>query len=126
MDPAISRTMTGATLQALVGTMGMFIIDTFRYLDPVTGNDHGDGGRGEQLGGGGLYFAIGARMWLQPEQIAMVIDKGVDFQDSYTRALDSYAVRHGSEVPRGMWVWRKRTDAKTTKAVNVYKGENRG
>lgn len=47
----------------LVSTLGMFIIDQFRFEDEVTGEDLGDRGLGNQIGGGGTYFAIGARMW---------------------------------------------------------------
>lgn len=47
----------------LVGTMGMFIIDTFRFYDAGSGADLGDRGLGEHIGGGGCYFAIGARVW---------------------------------------------------------------
>lgn len=44
-------------------TLGMFIIDIFRFEDPQTGQDLGDRGLGDQIGGGGTYFAIGARVW---------------------------------------------------------------
>ena len=47
----------------LIGTLGMFIIDQFRFEDEQTGEDLGDRGLGNQIGGGGTYFAIGARMW---------------------------------------------------------------
>lgn len=47
----------------LVSTLGMFIIDQFRFEDEVTKQDLGDKGLGHQIGGGGTYFAIGARMW---------------------------------------------------------------
>lgn len=47
----------------LVGTLGMFILDQFRFEDEETGKDLGDGGLGWQIGGGGTYFAVGARMW---------------------------------------------------------------
>lgn len=46
-----------------IATLGMFIIDTLRYEDTITGEDLGDRGFGEQIGGGGTYFALGARMW---------------------------------------------------------------
>lgn len=46
-----------------VATLGMFILDTFRYEDEQTGQDLGDHGKGEQIGGGGTYFAVGARIW---------------------------------------------------------------
>lgn len=112
--------------QPMAGTMGMFIVDTFSYVDADSGEDLGDRGRGEQLGGGGLYFAIGARLWLQPPNILMVIDRGTDFKPEYQRALDHFAsaANHPDSHP-GMWRWRDRSDAKTTKAVNRYIGDRR-
>lgn len=129
---------SSATLQRpLTGTMGMFIVDTFAYIDPITGENLGDKARGEQLGGGGLYFAIGARMWLPPGDVLMVIDRGTDFHPAWQNTLDHYAFpcpassRYRHDRPadsscQAMWRWRDRTDARTTKAVNVYKGEQRG
>ncbi|CAO1631167.1 unnamed protein product [Parajaminaea phylloscopi] len=122
-------------IRPLVGTMGMFIIDTFAYLDPTTGADLGDRGRGEQVGGGGLYFAIGARMWLHPSQILMVVDRGTNWKQEWQQRLDEFTVtapRCGSVVDmsrlsgHSMWHFRQRADAETTKAVNVYTGEQRG
>jgi hypothetical protein len=46
----------------LVSTLGMFIIDQFRFEDEVTGEDLGDRGLGNQVGGGGTFFACGARL----------------------------------------------------------------
>lgn len=53
----------GSSSRSMVATLGMFIIDTFRFEDEETGKDLGDGGLGDQIGGGGTYFALGARMW---------------------------------------------------------------
>ncbi|EEB90010.1 hypothetical protein MPER_11842, partial [Moniliophthora perniciosa FA553] len=47
-------------------TLGMFIIDEFEYLDEQ-GNPTGKQST-FQIGGGGTYAAIGARIWLQPDQ----------------------------------------------------------
>lgn len=121
--------MAEGSKQPLVGTLGMFIIDTFRFIDASTGQDLGDKGRGEQIGGGGTYFAVGARMWLDPGQIAMVIDRGIDFESEYQKTLDHYAQGGQSSAQlkdQPMWKWRHRATDRTTKAVNVYKGEQRG
>lgn len=53
----------GDAASCLVSTLGMFIIDHFKFEDEETGRDLGDKGLGHQIGGGGTYFAIGARMW---------------------------------------------------------------
>ncbi|PWN30206.1 Ribokinase-like protein [Jaminaea rosea] len=104
----------------VVGTMGMFIVDTFLYLDSTTGQSRGDGGKGSALGGGGLYFAVGARVWLDPGQIRMVIDRGSDFEPEWQTTLDRF-----DDNDAGMWAWRQRKDGLTTKAVNVYRGDQR-
>lgn len=98
----------------------MFIVDTFLYLDSTTGQSLGDGGKGSALGGGGLYFAVGARVWLDPGQIRMVIDRGSDFEPEWQRTLDRF-----DDNDAGMWAWRQRKDGLTTKAVNVYRGDQR-
>lgn len=109
----------------LVASLGMFIIDTFLYLDPLTGSSLGDGGKGSALGGGGLYFAIGARVWLRPGQVRMVIDRGEDFEEEWQKTLDAFDTKEGRGDGGGMWAWRERKDGVTTKAVNVYKGDFR-
>lgn len=43
-----------------VGTLGMFIIDQFYYLEPDgTPEDPPDRGHTAQVGGGGTYVAVG-------------------------------------------------------------------
>lgn len=60
----LSATMAMASApETWAATLGMFIIDIFRFEDPQTGQDLGDRGLGDQIGGGGTYFAIGARVW---------------------------------------------------------------
>ncbi|PWN97131.1 Ribokinase-like protein [Tilletiopsis washingtonensis] len=119
-----------ATLAAdpLVGTLGMFIIDTFRVLDEASGAEMRDPlQRGEQIGGGGVYFAVGARVWLRPERILGVIDAGPDFPAALRNTLEAFNAAAGASSPSrgGMWAWRSRPDG-TTRAVNVYRGQHRG
>lgn len=121
----------------LFGTLGMFIIDTFKYIDATTGEDLGDQGRGERIGGGGTYATIGARIWLEPEQLIMVIDRGIDFQSEWQNTLDEFASSpNKSHKGHAVWKYRDRTvhdvtgtgeqgSQLTTKARNVYHGEKR-
>lgn len=96
-------------------TLGLFIIDEFSYFDdeglPTTNI------LAPQIGGGGTYAAIGARIWLPADQIAMMVDKGHDFPASiYARLLE-----YGSE----MWIFREQPNSVTTKALNSYNGDHR-
>lgn len=142
-SPPLSRRLPRRRL--LFGTLGMFIIDTFQYIDAFTGADQGDGGRGERIGGGGTYATVGARAWLRPEELLMVVDRGVDFKPEWQGVLDAYArgddAGHSGDLPlpasrHRMWKYRDRTvddttgtdeegSDKTTKALNIYRGEMR-
>ncbi|KAK7060309.1 hypothetical protein VNI00_001074 [Paramarasmius palmivorus] len=97
-------------------TLGMFIIDEFEYLD-----EHGNPTDKEstfEIGGGGTYAAVGARIWLQPNHIGMIIDRGQDFPSAMQHDMEKY----GKE----MWLFRDRSDGVTTRALNSYRGEQRG
>lgn len=97
-------------------TLGMFIIDQFAFLD-----EHGaptDKTWPDQIGGGGTYASIGARIWLAPDRLGMIVDRGHDFPEDIQRKLDSY----GTE----MWLYRDDASRGTTRALNEYKGELRG
>ncbi|KAF8901708.1 Ribokinase-like protein [Gymnopilus junonius] len=100
-------------------TLGMFIIDEFLFMD----EDGQPTGRtlepqGSRIGGGGTYAAIGARIWLPPPQIGMIVDKGTDFPNSIHERL----LRYGNE----MWMFRDQPHCGTTRAINSYRGELRG
>lgn len=95
-------------------TLGLFIIDEFAFMDK-----HGrPTGRvlEPQIGGGGTYAAIGARIWLPPSQIGMILDKGHDFPGPIEDAL----LQYGQE----MWMFREQPQHATTRALTSYKGEN--
>jgi len=66
----------------------------------------------------GTYAAIGARIFLEPKQIGMIVDKGSDFPADILTTLLSY----GEE----MWFFRNREGEGTTRALNKYIGEHRG
>jgi len=66
----------------------------------------------------GTYAAVGARMFLQPQEIGMVIDKGYDFPADILESLSSYG--------KDMWLFRERQDVVTTRAINKYVGQHRG
>jgi len=97
-------------------SLGMFIVDQFLFED----EDGNSTGRclDPQIGGGGTYAAIGARIWLDPADIGMVVDRGRDFPPLIQAKLDSY----GSD----MWLFRDDPTRGTTKALNHYRGDHRG
>ncbi|KAI0316716.1 Ribokinase-like protein [Amylostereum chailletii] len=71
------------------------------------------------IGGGGTYANLGARIWLPPHALGMLVDVGPDFDPAMRRALDAYGP--------AMWLFRPRTDgAGTTRARNAYVGDRRG
>ncbi|KAI9001247.1 Ribokinase-like protein [Trametes punicea] len=97
-------------------SLGMFIIDEFSFAD-----ENGDPtGKSlpPQIGGGGTYAAVGARIWLPPSNVGMVIDRGNDFPAHIQDALDAYGP--------DMWLFRDNPDRGTTRAINAYRGEVRG
>ncbi|KAI9333536.1 hypothetical protein DFJ73DRAFT_799257 [Zopfochytrium polystomum] len=145
-SPSSSST-SPSSAAPLVATVGMFIIDTFRYERDDGGVhvvDEGVAPVPPQIGGGGTYFAVGARVWLQPHAVKMIVDCGDDLPAPMRAKMESFAVaRDGtrpaessifsssvapavaSTFPHALWKWRKRPD-RTTTAVNIYRGEYRG
>ncbi|KAL7282156.1 hypothetical protein ACG7TL_003625 [Trametes sanguinea] len=97
-------------------SLGMFIIDEFSFADEH-GNPTGKT-QPPQIGGGGTYATIGARIWLPPSSIGMIIDRGNDFSPQIQQALDAYGP--------DMWLYRDNPNRGTTRAINSYRGETRG
>jgi hypothetical protein len=92
----------------------MFILDEFAFLDE-TGTPTKS--IAPQIGGGGTYACIGARVWLSPSQVGMIIDRGSDFPSSMERKLAEFG---GDE----MWFYRHQPTG-TTRALNTYRGDHR-
>ncbi|KZV75424.1 Ribokinase-like protein [Peniophora sp. CONT] len=97
-------------------TLGMFIIDEFSYAD-AEGKPTRN--RTAEIGGGGTYASVGARIWLvlPADDIGMVVDAGADFPPEMRTTLDVYG--------RDMWRFRPSSQG-TTRALNKYHGELRG
>lgn len=97
-------------------TFGMFIIDEFSFADEqgkLTGKTVAP-----QIGGGGTYATIGARIWLPPDIIRMIVDRGNDFPQDIQNRLLTY----GSDI----WHFRDDINRVTTRSRNSYRGEYRG
>ncbi|KAI0303136.1 Ribokinase-like protein [Russula brevipes] len=107
-------------------SLGMFIIDEFAFLD-AEGHPTGrtlspqEDTRPSpclsshfQIGGGGTFANIGARIWLPASEVGMIVDKGVDFPQTLDAALRTYG--------ESMWFFREQPGAATTRALNTYTG----
>lgn len=97
-------------------TFGMFIIDEFSFADEQ-GKPTGET-MAPQIGGGGTYATIGARVWLPPDTLGMIIDRGNDFPQDIQNRLLTY----GSDI----WHFRDDINRVTTRSRNSYRGEYRG
>ncbi|KAI0035582.1 Ribokinase-like protein [Vararia minispora EC-137] len=106
---------TAASTKPVFATLGLFIIDEFSFSDE-NGNPTNEK-RPAEIGGGGTYAAIGARMWLPPRTFGMVIDAGTDFPQDVHAALKDYSEE--------MWCFRTQEGHMTTRALNIYRGQHR-
>lgn len=97
-------------------TLGMFIIDEFVFLDEE-GNETGKSIEA-QIGGGGTYATLGARIWLPATKVGMIVDRGRDFPSNIQAKLQTYGA--------DMWIFRDDQERITTRAANIYRGDNRG
>ncbi|KAI5955779.1 MAK32 [Candida jiufengensis] len=92
---------------SLFTTMGMFIIDENRYIDPPAPSQT------DIIGGAGTYAIIGARIVTELNKahlISGIIDKGTDFPTSVLEELKSWST--------GI-IYRK-SDRLTTRGCNIY------
>ena len=74
----------------------------------------------EHLGGGGLYGLIGARFFLPPSELKILVDRaqgGADLRDDLEAQVDKF----GKE----MWVWNETKNTRMTRARIRYDGDIR-
>lgn len=115
-----------------VASLGLFILDTFEWRagretsspdDPASSSSSSNTTvlrRDEGvIGGGGTYAVIGARIWLAPDRVGIVVDRGNDW-----RSMPDVETKL-DEFGRAMWVYRDK-EGETTKALNLYTGQHRG
>ncbi|KAG0141042.1 hypothetical protein CROQUDRAFT_674331 [Cronartium quercuum f. sp. fusiforme G11] len=97
----------------------MFILDSFEYTSDYNATHKPTFNPDEwHIGGGGTYAAIGARMWLRPEQILMIIHKGQDFPPEVEQRLLSYS-------PSLFTFVSDPSHPRTTRALNTYSNTRR-
>ncbi|GAA96816.1 uncharacterized protein L969DRAFT_97157 [Mixia osmundae IAM 14324] len=106
----------------LLATLGMFILDQFQF-ESVTEPDsllhaalptRSKEGLVQQIGGGGTYASVGARIWVDAARIRMIVDRGHDWLQEAQAVLDSFG---------SMWTFRDDQSRQTTRAVNIYMPE---
>ncbi|KAI0002985.1 Ribokinase-like protein [Russula compacta] len=95
-------------------SLGLFIIDEFAFMD-AAGKPTGRT-LSPQIGGGGTYANIGARIWLPANQVGMIVDKGADFPQEIDAALRTYG--------DSMWFFRDQPGAATTRALISYTSDH--
>ncbi|KAL7420501.1 hypothetical protein Q5752_004451 [Cryptotrichosporon argae] len=97
-----------------VATLGMFIIDHFEVRD-----EHGNAvpADEEAMGGGGIYAATAARIFLPPSHVAFIADVGADMPARFEAVLRGFG--------KGM-VWLRPREGLTTRALNMYSGQKIG
>ena len=74
----------------------------------------------EYLGGGGLYGLIGARFFLPPTELKILVDRAPGGAD-----LRADLLAQVNEFGEGMWVWNEKKGAKMTRARIRYDGDTR-
>lgn len=102
-----------------VATLGMFILDSFRYdKDYIATQRPALDPEEWYIGGGGTYATIGARIWLPPDRITMIIHKGLDFPSNIFDELQNYSSSLFTFISDA-------AHPKTTRALNTYSNERR-
>ncbi|TXT13553.1 hypothetical protein VHUM_00920 [Vanrija humicola] len=101
-----------------IATLEAFIIDTFTTVDKDGNEKPLD--KPDQIGGAGTYAIVGARIFLPPARLGMIVD--------YTpETLPAPMVSTLEAFGKDMWAFRQRKDGHgTTRAVNRYRGQVRG
>ncbi|GAA6000030.1 hypothetical protein JCM10207_006020 [Rhodosporidiobolus poonsookiae] len=107
-----------STNQVACASLGLFILDTFSWestdsTGAVTSTKREDG----VIGGGGTYAMVGARVFLPPTRVGILVDRGNDWPKAVEDELREYG--------EAMWVYRDKPDEPTTRALNLYRGEHR-
>ncbi|EIM81412.1 Ribokinase-like protein [Stereum hirsutum FP-91666 SS1] len=118
----------------VLASLGTLLVDCFSWTDPSTLKPLPDKPPIQRLGGGGLYALVGARIWLGPEALRILVDGGTDSHADGEKSLrDDEGKSEGDGFPTElkiqldelgeyMWVWKK---GRTLKASIEYCGDER-
>ncbi|KAF9018062.1 Ribokinase-like protein [Hymenopellis radicata] len=101
---------------ASFASLGTVLVDNFHYYD----TDKSENPRIERhLGGGGLYAAIGARMWLEPQDIEISVGGRRPEEDDDLSQVFGVLDEFGED----MWQWDPEQDV--LQANIEYRGQER-
>ncbi|ORY92659.1 Ribokinase-like protein [Leucosporidium creatinivorum] len=101
-------------------TLGTALLDEFEWLPPAVGDVEPSSSSPTpaparpnelRIGGGGVYAALGARIWLPPSGVGCVVHRGPDFPAEVQEQLDTF----GEE----MWHFVD-VETPTPRALNTY------
>ncbi|CED84062.1 Carbohydrate kinase PfkB [Phaffia rhodozyma] len=96
----------------VISSLGTVLVDCFRFL-----NEDGSAAASSynRIGGGGFYAIVGARIWLQPSQLGIIVDTDPTGHPLEFKNLD----RLGKDI----WKWR--TTSGSVRACIQYKNGDR-
>ncbi|TCD71346.1 hypothetical protein EIP91_011117 [Steccherinum ochraceum] len=92
-------------------SLGIFIVDEFEFI----GADEKTVARrtsDPQIGGGGTYASIGARIWLPEDKVGMIVDRGHDWPNDIQKQLEVFG--------KDMWLFRDDASRSTTKHLSRF------
>ncbi len=74
----------------------------------------------ELIGGGGLYAIAGARLWLPPRDLRILVDRSLDESD-FPVEMEKTLSRYGEE----MWVYNRGPNTRIPRTKIGYSGNTR-
>ncbi|KAK4697721.1 hypothetical protein P7C70_g8168, partial [Phenoliferia sp. Uapishka_3] len=71
----------------MITTLGTALLDSFEWEKEAGKKPRT---RETRIGGGGVFWSVGARIWLRPGQVGQLIHRGADFPANIQAQLDSF------------------------------------
>lgn len=121
--------------QCATYTAGTLLVDCFTWTDPSTSLPLPEKPPIQRLGGGGLYALVGARVWLGPETLRILVEGGTVDADAGSEASSKDGEVKGdkerfprelkaqlNDLGEDMWLWK---EGRALKARIQYCGDER-
>ncbi|KAM0751968.1 Ribokinase-like protein [Meredithblackwellia eburnea MCA 4105] len=80
----------------MITTLGTALLDSFEWeektelVNDQNGEELKRRGRETRMGGGGVFWTVGARIWLKPDQVGQLVQRGPDFPSDVQETMDSF------------------------------------